>query len=313
MHRTNWTAAALAVAVLISPSGFAQPISTNLSPAVHPASEAMALIGKTSTISAKVAQVTVREKMTYLNLEKPYPDMPCTGVIFANRTNQFGELQKLEGKMVWITGKITLYNGKPEIIIDSTNQVEILAGPAQLATDSTSGKEDQTQELTVTQPVLSPVQPANDVGLTQTPTRAGQNNSNVAIWCIVGALLAITTLLTWLVLMLRRSGLGTAKALPSASPSATLQIGPGPAAGGAPGAPPHLLATETLAGPQAQALREKMASELTEFAKQSLVQGLYSQRSKLIEAQQKAQQELAALEARLASLHLPLQGRIRAY
>ena len=37
---------------------------------------------------------------------------------------------------------------------------------------------------------------------------------------------------------------------------------PGPAAGGAPGAQPHLLTAEALAGPQAQALREKMASEL---------------------------------------------------
>ncbi|HXR05269.1 MAG TPA: hypothetical protein VN836_11230 [Verrucomicrobiae bacterium] len=143
--------------------------------------------------------------------------------------------------------------------------------------------------------------------------RANGANWNVIGWCIAGALIVITALLACLIVMLRRSGLGTSKALLPASPPAALQIGPGPAAGGAPGAQPHLLTAETLAGPQAQALREKMASELTEFAKQSLVQGLYSQRSQLIEAQQKARQELAELEARLASLHLPLQERIRAY
>lgn len=52
---------------------------------------------------------------------------------------------------------------------------------------------------------------------------------------------------------------------------------------------------------------------MTEFAKSSLVQGLYSQRKLLIETQRRAQQELADLEARLVSLQLPLQGRIRAY
>jgi hypothetical protein len=127
--------------------------------------------------------------------------------------------------------------------------------------------------------------------------RAEGANGNVIGWCIASALIIITALLAWLVVMLRRSGLGTSKALLS-PPSALHQIGPGP---------------DAMAASGSQALREKMASELTEFAKQSLVQGLYSQRSKLIEAQQKAQQELAELEARLASLHLPLQGRIRAY
>jgi len=177
-----------------------------------------------------------------------------------------------------------------------------VAGPAQPAIDN-AGQKDQAS--IVTQSVVASVEPANNVLPTETPAHAGQSNANTAIWCIAGALIVITALLTCLIVMLRRSGLGTAKALLPASPPAALQIGPG--------APPHLITAETLAGPQAQALREKMASELTEFAKQSLVQGLYSQRSQLIEAQQKARQELAELEARLASLHLPLQERIRAY
>jgi hypothetical protein len=138
-------------------------------------------------------------------------------------------------------------------------------------------------------------------------------NLSVIGWCIAGALIIISILLAWLIVMLLRSGLGTSKALLPAPPPAARQIGLGSETGIAPGAHLHLLTAEMLADSQAQALREKMASELTEFAKQSLVQGLYSQRSKLIEAQQKAQQELAELEARLVSLRLPLQERIRAY
>ena len=68
-----------------------------------------------------------------------------------------------------------------------------------------------------------------------------------------------------------------------------------------------------MADPENQVIRERIAAELAEFAKQSLVQGLYSQRSSLVETQRRAQAELAELEERLASLHLPLQERIRAY
>jgi isocitrate dehydrogenase kinase/phosphatase len=60
-------------------------------------------------------------------------------------------------------------------------------------------------------------------------------------------------------------------------------------------------------------LREQIMPELTEFAKQSLVQGLYTQRNALLETQQKAAQAMMELEARLAALQLPLQERIRAY
>jgi hypothetical protein len=73
------------------------------------------------------------------------------------------------------------------------------------------------------------------------------------------------------------------------------------------------LAAEAMAGKQGQLLREKIMPELTEFAKQSLVQGLYAQRGALIETQQKAQQALTQLESQLAGLHLPLQERIRIY
>jgi len=307
MRRLNWIVAVLAVAAGALASGFAQSISTNLSVPAHLAKEAREFVGETNTISGIVAQVTIRQKLAYLNLDKPYPDMSCSGVIFASRTNQFGNLQSLEGRTVLITGKITLYNDRPEIIIDSTNQLVVLPGPAQPIADSASRVETAAN---ATPPVTASVRPPGDAPMS---TRADQANSSIAVWCIVGALLAITALLAWLVVMLRRSVLGAPTALLPPSPPAALQIGPGPAAGGAPGAAPHLLTAETLAGPQAQALRERMAAELTEFAKQSLVQGLYSQRSQLIEAQQKARQELAELEARLASLHLPLQERIRAY
>jgi hypothetical protein len=73
------------------------------------------------------------------------------------------------------------------------------------------------------------------------------------------------------------------------------------------------LVAEAMAGRQGQILREKLMPEIAEFAKQSLVQGLYAQRNALIETQQVAQQALVELETRLAKLQLSLPERIRAY
>lgn len=54
-------------------------------------------------------------------------------------------------------------------------------------------------------------------------------------------------------------------------------------------------------------------AELTEFAKQELVQSLYTQRQVLTETQRLAEQRLAELEKWLGQLQLPLQERIKAY
>jgi tetrahydromethanopterin S-methyltransferase subunit G len=73
------------------------------------------------------------------------------------------------------------------------------------------------------------------------------------------------------------------------------------------------MAAEVVAAQQAQLLGEKVGPELTEFAKQALVQGLYTQRNSLLETQRRAQAVLQDLEDRLSELHLPLQERIQAY
>lgn len=73
------------------------------------------------------------------------------------------------------------------------------------------------------------------------------------------------------------------------------------------------LTAEAMAGRQGEILREKMIPELTEFAKQSLVQGLVTQRNLLLETQRKAQQALLELESRMSVLQTPLQDRIRVY
>jgi DNA/RNA endonuclease YhcR with UshA esterase domain len=74
-------------------------------------------------VTGKVAQVTIREKLVYVNLDKKYPDTPLTCVVFAKATNQFGNLKQLEGKPVEINGKVEEYRDQPQIVLNSTDRV----------------------------------------------------------------------------------------------------------------------------------------------------------------------------------------------
>lgn len=119
-------------------------------------------------------------------------------------------------------------------------------------------------------------------------------NREVLYWWIAAALTAIVILLGWLALMLKRN-----QAPPAPAPAALVP----PAA--------TLPVTRPVAVENAPEVKERALAELTEFAKQSLVQGLYSQRNALLETQQQAQRELAELEARLLAMKIP--DRILAY
>ncbi|MGC3959012.1 MAG: hypothetical protein QM813_14035 [Verrucomicrobiota bacterium] len=124
------------------------------------------------------------------------------------------------------------------------------------------------------------------------PVPAAAPERNVLYWWIAGALTLIVALLAWLGFTLKRN----------AQVNVPAQLPPPATTGDKP------TKLETAASPD---LKERALAELTEFAKQSLVQGLYSQRNALLETQQQAQRELAELEARLLAMKLP--DRILAY
>jgi DNA/RNA endonuclease YhcR with UshA esterase domain len=91
-----------------------------------PAKEDYKPLKGTITVTGMVAQVTFREKVTYLNLDKPYPNSPLTCVIFGRITNRFGDLKMLEGKQVAVNGKVEAYEDKLQVILTSTNQLKLL-------------------------------------------------------------------------------------------------------------------------------------------------------------------------------------------
>jgi tetratricopeptide (TPR) repeat protein len=105
-------------------SADAQPGKTKFA-----AAEAKDHVGETLVVVGRIAQVTIREKQVYLNLDKRFPDSPLTCVVFASATNLFGDLKKLEGAQVEVGGQIADYKGKPQIVLNSPNQL-IVVEPA---------------------------------------------------------------------------------------------------------------------------------------------------------------------------------------
>jgi len=81
---------------------------------------------QTMIVTGKVVQVTIRPSVTFLNLDKPYPHSPFAVVIIHGKSSYFGDANALKGKSIEIRGKIKSYHGKPEIMLDSTNQLTVL-------------------------------------------------------------------------------------------------------------------------------------------------------------------------------------------
>lgn len=82
-------------------------------------------IGQTITVAGLIVSTYDTGNITFLDFTSDHDAF--VAVIFAEDYNQFPCLpaKLYEGKQVWITGKITTYKGKPEIIIHSPEQVEI--------------------------------------------------------------------------------------------------------------------------------------------------------------------------------------------
>jgi hypothetical protein len=82
---------------------------------------------QTMIVTGKVVQVTIRPNVTFLNLDKPFPNSPFAIVIIHGKSSYYGDANALKGKSVEIRGKIKNYKDKPEIVLDSTNQLTVLA------------------------------------------------------------------------------------------------------------------------------------------------------------------------------------------
>lgn len=81
--------------------------------------------GKTVTVSGFVADIYQSEKVAYLNFVEKYPNNPFTAVIFARQFGDFPEIEKYRNKKVEVTGRVSMFKGKPQIILNSPDQLKM--------------------------------------------------------------------------------------------------------------------------------------------------------------------------------------------
>ena len=82
--------------------------------------------GETGCVSGRVVKVfTSRGGNTFLDFCEDYRDCPFTSVIFSSDKHKFGDLQSLAGRQIEIRGPITVYQGRPEIIIRDPEQIRM--------------------------------------------------------------------------------------------------------------------------------------------------------------------------------------------
>ena len=90
----------------------------------YTAAEAAKHLWETATITDKVDGVHQSGKGNiHLNMGGKHPNQAFTAFIPSASAEQFPQPQQYEGQTVAVSGKITLYRGKPEIIVNSRSQI----------------------------------------------------------------------------------------------------------------------------------------------------------------------------------------------
>ena len=91
-------------------------------------SEAIQYVGKNVEVRGFVVSVTISPLGTaFINFGRDYPNQTFAGFIAAgSKIATDKRIATLQGKLVSITGKIELYQGKPEIKVMSKDQINVL-------------------------------------------------------------------------------------------------------------------------------------------------------------------------------------------
>ncbi len=93
--------------------------------------DALQHLQETNTVCGAVASAkyaeSSREKSTYLNLDRPYPNQTCAVVIPASVRPKFKDPPETTfmGKNICVTGLITASHGKPQVIVTDPSQITI--------------------------------------------------------------------------------------------------------------------------------------------------------------------------------------------
>ncbi|MEO8209617.1 MAG: hypothetical protein ABI840_03565 [bacterium] len=98
----------------------------NLSNQTITSKEVKQHIGDSVTIKGYVSDIYLTDKVAYLNFENKFPKNVFACAIFSGKFEEFGDLSKFKNKNVEVTGKISTYKNKPQVILESAGQIKII-------------------------------------------------------------------------------------------------------------------------------------------------------------------------------------------
>lgn len=82
-------------------------------------------IGETASVTGTLVDAyTSASGTVFLDFCKSYKTCPFSGVIFADDAKKFGDLSRYAGRAVTLTGKISSYQGKAEIVLSEPSQLK---------------------------------------------------------------------------------------------------------------------------------------------------------------------------------------------
>ncbi|MGP8199979.1 MAG: hypothetical protein ACLQU4_10805 [Limisphaerales bacterium] len=264
--------------------------------------------GENAIVTGRVAQVTIRPSVVFLNLEQPYPDSPCTVVIFRRFTNQFGDLSSLSNQSVEISGLITNYQNKPEIVLTNASQLTVsgVGQPTHVA-PPVLAQANASPPAPPTRAVMPPVKPDDEEPYLR-PTIL---------------LFMVAFLAGGLALFLRVRKTARRPELPPASPVLLDSTGQADVPNvqiemdGSTQTQSQIWLPPTTAGRQADrlpdAVRAGVIANLSLWLKQHVVGRLLSDRADLLATQQAAALKMQAVDERLAKIERHIQERNQDY
>ena len=94
------------------------------------AAQAKDHFGQTATVCGEVVSASYAESSrghpTFLNLDERYPHQIFSVVIWGENRTKFGKPEEdYKGKRICVSGKITAYAGKPEIVVSDPKQIKV--------------------------------------------------------------------------------------------------------------------------------------------------------------------------------------------
>jgi hypothetical protein len=82
-------------------------------------------VGETATVEGTVANVkhAPRFHAIFVDFDQAYPNQSFTAYIDEKNASKFPDVDKLMSHQARVSGKIVLYRGKPEIVVEEASQL----------------------------------------------------------------------------------------------------------------------------------------------------------------------------------------------